>query len=213
MELLLTILSLVLAKVLLFLPLEPRVFQLLQVLLVVLLGVLVLLKLLQWRRKEARPEAKEIPAQKPLESAKSAPLAAAPAPDALVEAGVVQFLARLQEKGRLVDFLMDDITPYSNEQVGVVSRVVHQGCREVLRGAFDIEPVHSGQERDAVVLAGDFDAATFRLVGKVPDQPPYKGTVLHRGWKATRISLPRVTETTRDSAARKIIAPAEVEVG
>jgi hypothetical protein len=83
----------------------------------------------------------------------------------------------------------------------------------VLRGAFDIEPAHGGQERESVVLAGDFDAGNYRLVGKVPDHPPYKGTVLHRGWKATRISLPRVTEATRESAARKIIAPAEVEVG
>ncbi|HBG06451.1 MAG: hypothetical protein A2075_00560 [Geobacteraceae bacterium GWC2_58_44] len=210
MDLLLTIITFVLANVLLLYPLEARAFQLLQVLLVILLGVLVLLKILQLRRTKTKAEEKVLPAQKPAEVA---PVAAAPAPEAVAEAGVVQFLARLQEKGRLVDFLMDDITPYSNEQIGVVSRVVHQGCREVLRGAFDIEPVHGGQEREGITLAGDFDGATYRLLGKVPDHPPYRGTVLHRGWKATRITLPRVTETSRASAARKIIAPAEVEVG
>jgi hypothetical protein len=210
MDILLTILTFALANVALLYPLDARTFQLLQVLLVVLLGVLVLLKIFQLRRPKATPEAKDIPVQKRVEPA---PVAAAPSPDAVVEAGVVQFLARLQEKGRLVDYLMDDITPYSNEQVGVVARVVHQGCREVLRAAFDIQPVHGGQEREAIVLAGDFDAGAYRLVGKVPEHPPYNGTVLHRGWKATRISLPRVTETTRESAARKIIAPAEVEVG
>lgn len=209
MDLLITIVTFALANLLLFLPLDARTSRLLQVLLVVLLAVLVLLKIIQLRRVKAKPEAKDLPAQKRVE----APVVTAPAPDAMVEAGVVQFLARLQEKGRLVDYLMDDITPYSNEQVGVVARVVHQGCREVLRGAFDIQPVHGGQEREDIVLAGDFDAGTYRLVGKVPEHPPYKGTVLHRGWKATRISLPRVTDTTRDSAARKIIAPAEVEVG
>jgi hypothetical protein len=210
MDLLLTIVTFALANVLLFSPLDARTFQLLQVLLMVLLGVLVLVKIFQLRRAKAKPEGAVPPAQKRTEAA---PAAAAPSPDALVEAGVVQFLARLQEKGRLVDFLMDDITPYSNEQIGVVGRVVHQGCREVLRAAFDVEPVHRGEERDAVVLAGDFDAGSYRLVGKVPEHPPYQGTVLHRGWKATRISLPRVTENARESAARKIIAPAEVEVG
>jgi hypothetical protein len=217
MDLLLTILTFALANVILLYPLDPRTSHLLQVLLVVLLGALVLLKIFQLRRSKAAPETKDLPAQKRAEAAPvataTAPAAAAPAPDALVEAGVVQFLARLQEKGRLVDFLMDDITPYSNEQIGVVGRVVHQGCREVLRAAFEVVPVHAGQERDAVVLAGDFDAGSYRLVGKVPEHPPYQGTVLHRGWKAARISLPRVTETSRESAARKIIAPAEVEVG
>lgn len=212
MDLFLTILSFALANVLLFYPLEARTSQPLQMLLVILLAVLVLLKSLQlWRLKAtAKPEGEALPAQK---RAEPAPVASAPSPDAMVEAGVVQFLARLQEKGRLVDYLMDDITPYSNEQIGVVARVVHQGCREVLRSAFDIEPLHAGQEQETIALAGDFDAGAYRLVGKVPDNPPYKGTVLHRGWKATRISLPRVTETSRESAARKIIAPAEVEVG
>ena len=210
MDLFITVLTFALANVVVFFPLNAPTSRFLQVLIVVLLAVLVVLKILQLRRLKGKPEATEIQAQK---LAKAAPVVIAPSPDSIAEAGVVQFLARLQEKGRLVDYLMDDITPYSNEQVGVVGRVVHQGCREVLRSAFDIVPVHGGQEQESVVLAGDFDAGAYRLVGKVPEHPPYKGTVLHRGWKATRISLPRVNETVRDSAASKIIAPAEVEVG
>ncbi|UFS70234.1 DUF2760 domain-containing protein [Geomonas sp. RF6] len=207
MDLLLTMLALALAIVISFVPLDAGLLHLLQILLVVFLVSLLALKFFQSQR--SKPAATPAPKQEPA----AAPAAVAPAPEALVEAGVVQFLARLQEKGRLVDFLMDDVTPYSNEQVGVAARVVHQGCREVLRGTFDIEPLHSGQERDAISLAGDYDAATYRLVGKVPDRPPYQGTVLHRGWKATRISLPRVADSAAQSAARKIIAPAEVEMG
>ena len=211
MDLVLIMLSLVLAILVLVLPAGSGAFHLLQIVVVILLGALTVMKFLQSRRPAQKQEKAEIPKERP--AAAPAPAAPAPSPDALVEAGVVQFLARLQEKGRLVDFLMDDVTPYSNEQVGVVARVVHQGCREVLHGTFDIEPVHPGQERDAINLAGDFDAATYRLVGKVPDRPPYQGTVLHRGWKATRISFPRLADAPRDSAARKIIAPAEVEIG
>jgi hypothetical protein len=222
MDLLLAIIAFALANITFFSPLNPSMTSLLQIVIVVLLGVLVLLKILQLRSPKVQLESDALPVQKQAvaaptgqfaATAPSVPVAPPASSDAAAEAGVVQFLARLQEKGRLVDFLMDDITPYSNEQIGVVARVVHQGCREVLRSAFDIEPVHDGQERDSVVLAGDFDAGTYRLVGKVPEHRPYQGTLLHRGWKTTRITLPRVTDTTREPAARKIVAPAEVEVG
>ena len=213
MDLLLAIFTFALAIIAFFCPLDPGTSRMLQIAVAVLLGALVLVKVLQSRRPKAPPESKEIPVQRQAPTATPVAPVAPVSPDAAVEAGVVQFLARLQEKGRLVDFLMDDITPYSNEQIGVVARVVHQGCREVMRGAFDIQPVLDGQERETVVLAGDFDAGSYRLVGKVPQRPPYKGTVLHRGWKATRISLPRVTDSAGESAARKIVAPAEVEIG
>jgi hypothetical protein len=205
MDVVLTILALALAV-------AALIFQLpfLQYILVFLLGVLVVLKYLPSQRAP-KPDAGGTPQPQP--AAAPAAAAPAPAPEALVEAGVVQFLARLQEKGRLVDFLMDDVTPYSNEQVGVAARVVHQGCREVLQAAFDIEPVHPGQEREAISLAGNFDAASYRLIGKVPDHPPYRGTVLHRGWRAARVSLPKFSEASRDSTARRVIAPAEVEMG
>ncbi|GAB4262148.1 MAG: hypothetical protein Kow0092_12280 [Deferrisomatales bacterium] len=140
------------------------------------------------------------------------PLKAPGAERAEAEAEVIQFLGRLQEKGRLVDFVMDDITPYSNEQVGAAARVVHQGCREVLRSLFDIQPVHPGEEREAVSLSEDYDARAYRLVGNVPERPPYHGVVLHRGWKAVRISLPQLSPEARSGEGREIIAPAEVDV-
>jgi hypothetical protein len=213
MDQMLCIITFALANFIMFYPLEGRALLLLEILLVLLLGMLMMLKIFQLRRPGARADAPELPVRPQVpEPAPVAPAQPAASPEMAVEAGVVQFLARMQEKGRLVDFLMDDITPFSNEQIGVVARVVHQGCREVVRAAFDIEPVHGGKERDPVVLAGDYDAGAYRLVGKVPEQPPYRGTVLHRGWKATRISLPRVTEAARVSESRRIIAPADVEI-
>ena len=53
---------------------------------------------------------------------------------------VENFLAILQEQGRLVDFLMDDIKGYSDAQVGAAARVLHEGCRAVLFGAFRNTP-------------------------------------------------------------------------
>src|SRR3954452_4748043 len=40
----------------------------------------------------------------------------------------LRFLALLQRKGRLIDFLMEDIQPYSNEQIGQSVRDIHRDC-------------------------------------------------------------------------------------
>ncbi len=204
MNLLLTILVLALAGVLFYTPGVEPYRQPFRWAVLILLGVSVILELARRRGEaERRTEAVEpVPTPGPL----------SPSLEVAVEAGVVQFLARLQEKGRLVDFTMDDIAPYSNEQIGAAARVVHQGCREVLQEAFDLRPVHGGEERDTVTLSGEYDAGVYRLVGKVPAHPPYRGVVLHRGWKTTRVALPRVAEAALKGSAREIVAPAEVEI-
>ena len=58
------------------------------------------------------------------ETAKPMPV---PAASSQAEAEIVSFLATFQERGRLIDFLMDDITTYDDAQVGAAARVVHQG--------------------------------------------------------------------------------------
>ena len=168
---------------------------------VILLALATLFQLLTLlRRKPAETQPEKV-AKAPAETA------AKPSPEVLAEAQVVQFLARLQEKGRLVDFAMDDITPHSNEDVGAAARVVHQGCQDVLKDFFALKVVHPGEEGEELSLAADFDPRAYRLVGKVPEQPPFNGRVLHRGWKTDRIKLPQLTDMTRE-----VVAPAEVEI-
>ena len=48
------------------------------------------------------------------------------------DAEIVSFLAMLQARGRLVDFLMDDINAHDDAQVGAAARVVHAGCKTAL---------------------------------------------------------------------------------
>lgn len=142
------------------------------------------------------------------------PLAAAVEqdPQKLQDAAVIQFLARLQDKGRLVDFIMDDMTPYGDEQVGAAARIVHQGCQEVLGDFFKITPLHDGAEEESITLAQGYDSASYRLVGSVSEQPPYTGVVLHRGWVTHSVNLPRVSAADLMEDDAYVIAPAEVEV-
>lgn len=128
-----------------------------------------------------------------------------------IDAHVVHFLGLLQEKGRLVDFIMDDISAYNNEQVGAAARVVHQGCAQLIREHFSPEAVHEAREGAAVTLEPGYNPGEIRAVGKLAGAPPFQGTLLHHGWKAARIDLPRLADKPH-SDGPLIITPAEVEV-
>jgi hypothetical protein len=150
----------------------------------------------------------------PVESIKHAPAPSAQAPSALVasnqaEAEVVSLLATLQQNGRLVDFLMDDISGYSDAEVGAVARVVQEGCKAVLLEQFRILPVREESEGSTVTVSAGYRADEYRLVGKLSGQAPFSGTLMHRGWKTESVKLPRVL---RSADRFPTIAPAEVEL-
>jgi hypothetical protein len=124
------------------------------------------------------------------------------------EGEIAAFLALLQEKGRLVDFLMEDVTGYDDAQVGAAARVIHQGCKEVLSEHFKISPVSAAQEGSQVTVPAEYAADEYRLIGKISGNPPFSGRLVHKGWKTDYVKLPRITKGGRLPA----IAPAEVEL-
>ncbi len=129
-----------------------------------------------------------------------------------VDAELVNFLGVLQEQGRFVDFLMDDISGYDDSQVGAAARVVHQGCKEVLEQYFSVAPVYDGEEGEQTSLNSDFNTSHYRLVGTAAGEPPYSGTVVHKGWRTTKVSVPKVSNTGTSREQWEVIAPAQVDV-
>jgi Domain of unknown function (DUF2760). len=83
------------------------------------------------------------------------------------DAEIVSFLAMLQARGRLVDFLMDDINTYDDAQVGAAARVVHAGCKAALLEHFQISPVRAESEGATVQIAAGYLPDEYRLVGKI----------------------------------------------
>jgi hypothetical protein len=123
--------------------------------------------------------------------------------------GAIRVLALLQREGRLIDFLQEDLSGASDEQVGAAVRSIHASCRTALRKLLSIEPVMDKDEGAQVTVADDFDPSAVRLVGEVTGKPPFKGALRHRGWRAAGIDLPAVAE----GQSVNVLAPAEVEVG
>ena len=142
----------------------------------------------------------------PAEVAPAAPAPALPPP---VESSdrAAQLLAILQRDGRLVDFLMEDLAPYQDAQVGAAVRDVHRGCREALDKYASLAPVLDLEEGSTVNVDRDNEPARIKVVGNVAGAPPYRGVLRHRGWEVARLALPPLPAT-----GRTVVAPAEVEV-
>ena len=117
-------------------------------------------------------------------------------------------LALFQRDGRLVDFLVEDVSPYPDGQLGAAVRSIHDSCRQVLDRYIKLEPVISAEEDQPVTVPPGMDQAAIKLVGNVGGAPPVKGVLRHRGWKVTEVSLPSLPQ----GPGRKIVAPAEVEI-
>jgi hypothetical protein len=135
--------------------------------------------------------------------------APAPARPALQpDHGALQLLAILQRDSRLVDFLMEDITSYPDDQVGAAVRGLHEQCKEALSRYVRLAPVIDGVEGGFIRLAAA-DPSRVKLLGNVPAQGlPEGGLLRHKGWRAELIELPPL-DPKRDLM---ILAPAEVEV-
>ena len=144
-----------------------------------------------------------------------APAAAAPAPapvppplSAAPATAALQLLGLLQREARFIDFVEEDISAYSDADIGAAGRVVHEGCRKVLREHFQLAPVRSETEGSRITLPAGFDAGSVRLTGNVVGQAPFTGTLGHRGWRVTGSELPQLAPG-HDAA---VLAQAEVEL-
>lgn len=122
--------------------------------------------------------------------------------------GALHLLAILQRDGRLIDFLQEDLSAYSDADIGGAARTVHEGCRKALGSYLSLEPVFAEPDGATIVVPSGFDAGAIRLTGNVVGEPPFKGSLKHHGWRAASVNLP----SAPDGQDSKILAPAEVEL-
>ena len=120
----------------------------------------------------------------------------------------VYTLTLLQREGRLIDFLKEDISSFSDDQVGAAVRQIHEGCSKVLDRYFKVEALASVNEGESLTVPKDFDPSEYQMSGQVAGEAPYTGSLVHKGWKASALSLPERSSSLNGM----VICPAEVEV-
>ena len=134
----------------------------------------------------------------------------APAPVAIkpTQSEAIALLAALQRESRLVDLVMQPLDGYDDAQIGAAARDVLRDARAALEKTVALRPLRTESEGSTIQTPADADAAQYRLTGAVQGSPPYRGELVHAGWVATKVELPKYVGSA-DSA--RVVAPAEVE--
>jgi len=120
----------------------------------------------------------------------------------------LQLLSLLQREGRFIDFLEEDVTTFSDADVGAAARVVHQGCRKALRDHAKLAPVRAEEEGNKITVSKGTPPSEVKLIGNVAGEPPFTGALRHKGWRVKDLHLPQAI----DGHDVTIVAPAEVEL-
>jgi hypothetical protein len=120
----------------------------------------------------------------------------------------LRLLALLQREGRLIDFLLEDLTQADSEQVVAAVRDIQPKCQRALKEHLALGPVLPQREGDTVEVPPGFDPSAIRLTGNVTGQPPFRGTLLHQGWRVQEIKLAPPPEGQDEF----VLQPAEVEL-
>ncbi len=120
----------------------------------------------------------------------------------------LHMLSVLQREGRLIDFFAENLDEYEDDQIGAAVRTIHEDSKKGMEKYLKTEAVVAEPEETEIEIPPDFDPNAIKLTGNVAGDPPFKGVVRHRGWKAKKLELPTLS-AVRDPL---IIAPAEVEI-
>lgn len=131
-----------------------------------------------------------------------------PKPPARPSAQPLWLLTLLQREGRLLDFLLEDIQAYDNEQIGAAVRDIHLKCSKALRDHLAFASVLDKAEGEDVDIPSGFDPSAILLTGNVTGQPPFRGTLRHHGWRVREIKLAPPPE----GQDQFVVHPAEVEL-
>ncbi len=128
----------------------------------------------------------------------------------LTQSDAITLLAALQREARLIDLIQEPLDNYEDAQVGAAARDVLRDSAVVLERMLALRPVIDRSEGDEVETPDSANAGRFRFVGNVQGEPPYRGRLVHHGWEASILELPRWSGCSEDVS---VVAPAELELG
>ena len=155
----------------------------------------------------------ELPLEESQEKQQPHEAAAAPKEDPAItreswrQDGAYYLLEKLQEEGRLLDFCRQPIDEFTDEQVGMASRVVHAGIARAIKKLGTLEPLSSEAEGSRIQI-NEFPNEQIEIDG-VTSTPPQHATLIHPGWRMTALQLPYHANAKPHSG---IIARIKVEV-
>ena len=160
---------------------------------------------LAMQRKTKGKAQKEV--QKTVEKVEEKPIREEKTNEKAYHNGAIHILAQMQKEGRLIDFLNENLDNYNDEEIGGSVRTIHEGCKKAVWESLKMDKVVDQEEESTCRINKDYDAKSIKLTGRVSDNFPMKGNLIHPGWKVSEVKL-----TQKKGASTDILAPAEVEI-
>ena len=128
-----------------------------------------------------------------------------PAPRPPARSDAITLLSALQREARLVDLIQEDLSNYSDAQVGAAARPCLQSCATTLSRLLGLSSVSDAGEGATVDIGSDGSPARYQWIGEGNST---SGKLVHQGWRATQVDLPT---WTGDDADANVIAPAQLQ--
>ncbi len=147
----------------------------------------------------------EGPTAAPAEPTLAAPTKPTPAPKKPARSEAVTLLSALQREARLVDLIQEDLTNFSDAQVGAAARPCLGQCSATLQRLLSLKSVVDAKEGEMIDVGTDASPARYQWIGEGTTST---GKLVHHGWLAAKIELPEWTGEESDS---NIVAPAQVQ--
>ena len=128
-----------------------------------------------------------------------------PAPKSSSRSDALTLLTVLQRDARLLDLVNEALDGYTDEQIGGAARNVLRDTRHSLEKAFGLKRLSSESEGSVVEIPKQASPLRWRVSGNPTHA---KGELVHAGWMATHVELPKWNGQSADAM---VISPIEVE--
>jgi hypothetical protein len=117
----------------------------------------------------------------------------------------ITLLSALQREARLVDLIQENLTGFSDAQVGAAARPCLQQSAETLKRCFGLKPICDAADGSTVDVGPEESATRYQWVG---EGSATSGILIHHGWQASQVELPKFSGDVADVF---VIAPAQVQ--
>ncbi|MGV3485447.1 MAG: DUF2760 domain-containing protein [Planctomycetaceae bacterium] len=117
----------------------------------------------------------------------------------------ITLLATLQREARLIDLVQENLSQYSDAQIGAAARPCLQQCAASLERMLGLKPIESAAEGQTVTVPETAPPARYLWIGEGTGAA---GRLVHHGWEASHVDLPQWTGADADS---RVIAPVQVK--
>ncbi len=120
----------------------------------------------------------------------------------------LRLLRLLQRDGRFIDFVLEHVQDFEDEQIAAAVREMQPKWQAVIKEHLALHPIHTEPEGTTVEVPAGFDPSAIQLTGNVTGQPPFRGILRHPGWRVAEIKLAPPPEGQDEF----VLMPAEVEL-